>query len=246
MLSKFSIRIMLGIALLGNAVNLLLFTAGRLTREVPPIIPAGLRYAAGRRRQPAAAGADPDGDRHLVFVPRLPAGADLSRLSGYWHRQHRRDARRRTASIHRCRRWGIEMAGSDRHDPPIFRAAMVTAPVPLGELAGHRTCRALHHPRRGAADDARLDCGCRRWLPFRGLAVLVLLGCRACLAKVVAHGPLTMVMGRWLPPFGIAFTVDLFGALMALTAAIAALAGGLYALTRRRPKAAAATASSPS
>ncbi len=42
MLSKFSIRIMLGIAILGNSVNLLLFTAGRLTREVPPIIPAGL------------------------------------------------------------------------------------------------------------------------------------------------------------------------------------------------------------
>jgi multicomponent Na+:H+ antiporter subunit C len=32
---------MLGIAILGNAVNLLLFTAGRVTREVPPIIPAG-------------------------------------------------------------------------------------------------------------------------------------------------------------------------------------------------------------
>src|SRR5215813_7395204 len=42
MLSKFSIRIMLGVAILGNAVNLLLFTAGRLTREVPPIIPANL------------------------------------------------------------------------------------------------------------------------------------------------------------------------------------------------------------
>ena len=42
MLSKFSIRIMLGIAILGNAVNLLLFTAGRRTREVPPIIPQGL------------------------------------------------------------------------------------------------------------------------------------------------------------------------------------------------------------
>ena len=42
MLSKFSIRIMLGIAILGNAVNLLLLTGGRLTREVPPIIPVGL------------------------------------------------------------------------------------------------------------------------------------------------------------------------------------------------------------
>lgn len=41
MLSRFSIRIMLGIAILGNAVNLLLFTAGRITPEVPPIIRKG-------------------------------------------------------------------------------------------------------------------------------------------------------------------------------------------------------------
>ncbi|WP_105405394.1 Na+/H+ antiporter subunit C [Neorhizobium sp. T7_12] len=41
-LSKSTVRILLGVVLLGNAVNLLLFTAGRLTREVPPIIPAGM------------------------------------------------------------------------------------------------------------------------------------------------------------------------------------------------------------
>ena len=64
MLSSSSIRILLGVALLGNAVNLLIFIAGRLTREIPPIIPAGARRLAGRHRQSAAAGADPDGDRH--------------------------------------------------------------------------------------------------------------------------------------------------------------------------------------
>jgi multicomponent Na+:H+ antiporter subunit C len=42
MLSRHSIRMLLGLAILGHAVNLLLFTAGRLTREVPPIIPAGM------------------------------------------------------------------------------------------------------------------------------------------------------------------------------------------------------------
>lgn len=42
MLSRHSVRLLLGIAVLGNAVNLLLFTAGRLQREVPPIIGAGL------------------------------------------------------------------------------------------------------------------------------------------------------------------------------------------------------------
>lgn len=39
MLSKHIIRILLGVAVLGNAVNLTIFTTGRITREVPPIIP---------------------------------------------------------------------------------------------------------------------------------------------------------------------------------------------------------------
>jgi multicomponent Na+:H+ antiporter subunit C len=41
MLSRYIIRILLGIAILGNAVNLLLFITGRVTREVPPIIGEG-------------------------------------------------------------------------------------------------------------------------------------------------------------------------------------------------------------
>lgn len=40
-LSKAIIRMLTGIAILGNGVNLLIFTAGRLTREVPPIVPEG-------------------------------------------------------------------------------------------------------------------------------------------------------------------------------------------------------------
>ena len=38
MLSQRIIRILIGVALLGNAVNLLLFVSGRLTREIPPVI----------------------------------------------------------------------------------------------------------------------------------------------------------------------------------------------------------------
>lgn len=38
MLSKKIIRILLGVAVMGNGVNLLIFTSGRLTRERPPII----------------------------------------------------------------------------------------------------------------------------------------------------------------------------------------------------------------
>lgn len=41
-LSKAIIRMLLGIAILGNGVNLLIFTLGRITREVPPIVPDGL------------------------------------------------------------------------------------------------------------------------------------------------------------------------------------------------------------
>lgn len=46
-LSKAIIRMLLGIVILGNAVNLLIFTAGRLTREVPPIVPDGVSQIEG-------------------------------------------------------------------------------------------------------------------------------------------------------------------------------------------------------
>lgn len=42
MLSYQIVRMLLGVAILGNAVNLLIFTNGRLTREVPPLIPSHL------------------------------------------------------------------------------------------------------------------------------------------------------------------------------------------------------------
>jgi multicomponent Na+:H+ antiporter subunit D len=66
-------------------------------------------------------------------------------------------------------------------------------------------------------------------IAIAGLALLVLLDA-ALLWRVSVHGPVTMVMGRWLPPFGIAFTADLFGAVMALAAAVVALAAGIFAL----------------
>src|SRR5262245_13596065 len=39
LLSRALIRMLLGIVVLGNGVNLLIFTAGRLTRGVPPVVP---------------------------------------------------------------------------------------------------------------------------------------------------------------------------------------------------------------
>ena len=41
LLSRALIRMLLGLALLGNGINLLILVAGRLTRAVPPIVPEG-------------------------------------------------------------------------------------------------------------------------------------------------------------------------------------------------------------
>jgi multicomponent Na+:H+ antiporter subunit C len=52
LLSRSLIRMLLGIVILGNGVNLLIFTAGRLTRDVSPIVPAGLEQPAGTIANP--------------------------------------------------------------------------------------------------------------------------------------------------------------------------------------------------
>ena len=52
MLSRALIRMLLGMVILGNGVNLVIFCAGRLVRDVPPIVPDGLEA-------PAAAIANP-------------------------------------------------------------------------------------------------------------------------------------------------------------------------------------------
>ncbi|WP_319569035.1 Na+/H+ antiporter subunit D [Cohaesibacter marisflavi] len=61
------------------------------------------------------------------------------------------------------------------------------------------------------------------------LAVLVLVDA-LLLSRVMVEGPITMTMGRWLPPFGITLVVDALGGLMALIAAIVALAVCVYSL----------------
>jgi multicomponent Na+:H+ antiporter subunit D len=62
------------------------------------------------------------------------------------------------------------------------------------------------------------------------LAALLAVGlCNvALLTRVLRDGPLVMTMGGWLPPFGISFTADLLGALMSLTATLAAVAALLF------------------
>ncbi|WP_417407874.1 Na+/H+ antiporter subunit D [Hoeflea sp.] len=62
-------------------------------------------------------------------------------------------------------------------------------------------------------------------IPALFVLVLMTLG---LLVHVVQSGTLTMTMGRWLPPFGISFTVDLLGAFFAATSALVALAACIY------------------
>jgi multicomponent Na+:H+ antiporter subunit C len=47
MISKHIIRLILGVALLSNGVNLLIFTAGRLTPDVPAFVPLGATVPVG-------------------------------------------------------------------------------------------------------------------------------------------------------------------------------------------------------
>ncbi len=104
--------------------------------------------------------------------------------------------------------------------------AMITEPVSLADwllIAPLAWCMVL-----GALLlMLRKDTALQPILAIPGLVVLVLLDI-GLLALVVADGPQTMTMGRWLPPFGISFTVDLLGAVLTLVAGIAALAGGIY------------------
>jgi multicomponent Na+:H+ antiporter subunit D len=65
------------------------------------------------------------------------------------------------------------------------------------------------------------------------LALAVVIGIIACetslLLRVVEFGPQSMTMGKWLPPFGISFTADAFGASFALAAAVVTFVVLLYA-----------------
>ena len=56
-------------------------------------------------------------------------------------------------------------------------------------------------------------------IPSLFVLALMTLG---LLWHVVVSGTVTMTMGRWLPPFGISFTVDLLGAFFAATSSLVA------------------------
>ena len=67
-------------------------------------------------------------------------------------------------------------------------------------------------------------------LVFALLIVAAIIACEvALLLRVHEAGPISMTMGKWLPPLGISFTVDLFGAAFALAASGVTLVVLLYA-----------------
>ncbi len=77
-------------------------------------------------------------------------------------------------------------------------------------------------------------------LIVRRHALLSLAGALAIVAAIIAceitlllavldNGPVSMTMGRWLPPFGISLTADIFGASFALAASVVTFFVLLYA-----------------
>lgn len=65
------------------------------------------------------------------------------------------------------------------------------------------------------------------------LSALVIGAVIACeitlLLRVLETGPVSMTMGKWLPPFGISLAADMFSAAFALAAAVVTLVVLVYA-----------------
>ena len=119
------------------------------------------------------------------------------------------------------------MAGKPS-EPVDIAGAMVVEPTPLGDwlvVAPVAWCLAV------AALLLMIRKDVARQVPIAVAGLLVLLALDVgLLMRVLDVGTLTMTMGRWLPPFGIAFTVDLLSAVFVLTTGVVALAAGVYAL----------------
>jgi multicomponent Na+:H+ antiporter subunit D len=67
-----------------------------------------------------------------------------------------------------------------------------------------------------------------QWIICAAIVLTVVFLDGVLFSRVLSDGPMTMTMGRWLPPFGISFTADVLGAGFALTAAFATLCVVLY------------------
>jgi len=107
-----------------------------------------------------------------------------------------------------------------------YSLAMATQPVAAGDflvvapslitLLGGAICLMMRK---------RTDLQAAFGVTFLVLLVLANIG---LLIRVLDQGVITMVMGSWLPPFGIAFSVDALSATMSAIGSIVALCAGLY------------------
>ncbi len=111
-------------------------------------------------------------------------------------------------------------------DPALLARAMVSGPVRPGDWlvilppALMLTAGALGVVLRGRPRPQMA-------LALGALGLLVLIDAML-LGQVWQNGPISMMMGGWLPPFGIVFTVDVAGAALALTAAVVGLAAAAF------------------
>jgi multicomponent Na+:H+ antiporter subunit D len=67
-----------------------------------------------------------------------------------------------------------------------------------------------------------------QWAVCAAVVLAVVVSDWLLFARVLEDGPLTMTMGKWLPPFGISFTADVLGAGFALVGAFATLCVVIY------------------
>ena len=91
MLRRRLAQLIIGLGLLSNGTNLLIFTAGGLTRARPPVIPDGAAGARRAVRRSRPTGTRPDSDRDRIRSPGLLARAGAPRAR---HGRHRRRGRR--------------------------------------------------------------------------------------------------------------------------------------------------------
>jgi multicomponent Na+:H+ antiporter subunit D len=107
------------------------------------------------------------------------------------------------------------MDGVFQANPSLLADWTVILPVVLGLV--------------GAAVLLMLAAGRELQWALAALVVVAIIGTDAALVlRVIESGPVSMTMGRWLPPFGISFTADIISAVFALAAAVVTLLVLIY------------------
>ena len=79
MLRRRLAQLIIGLGLLSNGTNLLIFTAGSLTRARPPVLPEGAERLVVTVCRPGSAGARPHRDRDRLRPARVLARVGTSR-----------------------------------------------------------------------------------------------------------------------------------------------------------------------